>query len=952
VPSTEDTVAEVVDDIVRVTPPTEEGSYGVIYTIENAFGGTSQNFIRVTVDDDAPLAYPIANDTVLTLSDVLDRDTVTVDVLSNVFFADGDPRSLGLSVYPGFGASAQVTPNKRLEVTVLEQSQIIPFKVTHPEDESVFSYAFVRVPGLNDALPQIDRRAEPLRVSSEDELVIELNDYVVAVGGRQVRLTDASSVQATHANGDDLVLDDDTLVFTSADKYFGPASISFEVTDGTSATDPNGHTANIVLPITVRPRENQPPTFLGAVIEFEPGQQKVIDLLKLTTYPYPDDLEELMYSVLSPAPEGFSFALSGTELTLTAREDAQKQLSTSISLAVRDGLSEGQPGRIQLSIVPSTRPLLRPGADVAVARRGDTTSVNVLANDEAGNPFPGQPMQVVAIRGLDGASLPPGVQISPSSDNSSLSVTVAQTASPGDITLQYQVADVTNDPDRYVWATITVSVQDRPDPVSNLLPTGFADQQITMRWNPGQFNNSPITNYKVSVLTPSGTVISTKDCPGTTCSVATPGNGPSNSVRISVVATNAIGDSDPFTMTDEIWSDVIPPAPTVLTSSPLDHGLRLSWNEVTTPSGGSPVAVYRVVVGGETVDVLPGACSGGTCTADIVAASLANGVAVSWTVSPRNGAYTALSVWNTSEPRSDVPAGPPIALSSPLATVQNANTIALDWAGVFSDNGRPVTEYTAAAYTAATPTCGADGSINPKGAIVQAVGGGTSTVFGGLSANGTYSLIVFAFNGQGCTASPPVVAHTPPGVITSIVPSAAEPSTPTTWDFRIVDGAMGDDPLTGDYSIYYRLSGGSVSGSEYGPVSVGSFLMADGQQYGNDISVQARACRSYDSVPVCQTEWSAPQHLGVPVKPEIRDMVFTSDGDILTGSGTFTWVGWPTGAYSGIEYACGSDTGGTFFPADTTQSGMCHAEVGLLQTAYLTIRVIANGTTYDLTYPG
>jgi hypothetical protein len=953
-PNTPGTTVEVVDDLVRVTPPEEPGSYGVIYTIENAYGGTSQNFVRVTVDPDAPLAYPIANDTVLTLSDVLDRDTVTVDVLANVFFADGDPGSLGLSVYQGYGASAQVTAGKRIEVTVRDRSQIIPFRVTHPADESVFSYAFIRVPGLDDALPQIDRRADPLRVNSEDQLVIELNEYVVAVGGRQVRLTDASSVQATHANGDDLIIDDDTLVFTSAEKYFGPASISFEVTDGASADDPEGRVANIVLPITVRPRENQPPSFLGAVIEFEPGQEKVIDLLKLTTYPYPDDLDELAYSVLSPAPEGFSYSLSGTQLALTADLNARSGLASTISLAVRDDLSEGQSGRIQLSVVPSTRPLLRPGADTAVARRGDTTTVNVLVNDEAGNPFPGKPMRVVAIRGLDGASLPPGVQISPSADNTSLTVTVAAEAAPGDLNLQYQVADVTDDPDRYVWAPITISVQDRPDPVSNLLPTGFADREITMRWNPGQFNNSPITNYRVSVLTPSGTLLSTKDCPGTTCTVPTPGNGPANAVRVSVVATNAIGDSDAFATGEDVWSDIIPPAPTVLASSPLDHGLRLSWNEVSTPSGGSPVAVYRVVVGGVTVDVLPGSCSGGICTADVVDPSLANGVAVSWTVSPRNGAYTALSVWNTSEPRSDVPAGPPIAVSSPLATAQNANAIALDWGGVFNDNGRPISQYTAAAYTGAAPTCASDGTISANGATVQSAGTGTSTAFGGLAADGTYSLLVFAFNGQGCTASPPVIAHTPPGVITSIDASPVpEPSTPSTWDFRLFGGMMGPDALTGEYSVYYRLSGGSVSGSEYGPVPVGSFLMADGQQYGSDVSVEARACRSYDSVPICQTEWSAPQHLGVPVNPSVTGLSFTSDGDLLTGSGTFNWLGWPSGSYEGVEYACGAGPGGTFVPADTSQPGMCHAEVGLLQSAYLTIRVIANGgNTYDISYSG
>jgi large repetitive protein len=193
-------------------------------------------------------------------------------------------------------------------------------------------------------------------------------------------------------------------------------------------------------------------------------------------------------------------------------------------------------------------------------------------------------------------------------------------------------------------------------------------------------------------------------------------------------------------------------------------------------------------------------------------------------------------------------------------------------------------------------------------------------------------------------------------VITSIEASPLpEPSTPSTWDFRILGGAMGSDALTGDYSIYYRLSGGGVSGTEYGPVPIGSFLMADGQQYGSDVSVQARACRSYDSVPVCQTEWSAPQHLGVPVNPSISGFAFEPTGfpEPVNGSGTFSWLGWPSGAYEGVEYACGAQPGGTFVPADTSQSGSCHAEVGLLQTAYLTIRVIANsGNTYDITYPG
>ncbi len=945
-PSTELTATIVGTDVIDITPPRAEGTYAVIYQIENERGGTSQNFIRVRVTADAPLSYPVATDSVLSLSDVLDRTTVVVDVLANVFFADGDSRSLGLSVYNGYAASARVTNDKKIEVTIRDKSQIIPFRVTHPEDPTVFTYAFIRVPGFNDALPQVDRRAPLLRVNSEDQLTIDINDYVLAVGGKQVRLTDSSTVQATHANGDNLVVDQDTLVFTSADKYFGPASISFEVTDGTSASDPAGRTAIIVLPITVLPRDNQPPVFGGAVLEFEPGQEKDIDLLRLTTYPYPDDLDELVYSALEPLPEGFEYAFNGSILTLRAKEDAVKGSVTNMPIGVRDDLSEGGGGRIELHVVSSTRPLLVPATDTAVAKRGGTSSVDVLANDEATNPFPGKPLRVLAIRGLDGASVPAGIDIVPSADNSRLTVDVASSALPTDVTLQYQVADATNDPSRYVWGTVVVSVQDRPDPVANLGPSGFSDRQITMRWNAGSFNNSPITNYKVTTSQGSTTVDVT-DCTGTTCTIPTPGNGPSNAVTVTVVATNAIGDSDPVTLSDPVWSDIIPPAPTALSSAPIDHGLVLSWNAVTTPSGGSAVDRYHLAVGGFSGDVSPSVCSGGTCSVSTstLGWSFDNGVAVTYTVSARNAALTALSVWNTSEPASGIPAGPPIAVASPSATVQSDTSVALGWSGVFSDNGRAISAYTAAAYTGTAPTCSANGTISSNGAAISAAGTGTSTVFSGLSANATYTLVVFAYNGQGCTISPAVVAHTPPPVITDLTVSGPS-ANGGVYDFVFTGGTAGGTTLGSADSIYYRLNGGT----EYGPVSLNGFLAADSTQFGQSVSITARACRTYDGVPVCQTTSSSPQGLGVPVDPRLTGVAFVSDGAALSTSGTFSWLGAPAGAgYTSVEYACGATPGADAF-APISGVTQCHADGGVLDNPYLTVRVGANGTLYDTTY--
>ena len=939
------TTAEIVGDLVQVTPPRAPGTYGVIYSIANASGGSSQNFIRITVKADAALAYPLVSDTVLTLSDVLDRDQVTVDVLANVFFADGDPRTLGLSIYPGYGANATVTSGKRVIVTVGKKSQIIPFKVTHPDDPSVVSYGFIRVPGSDDALPQIDRRAPALRVNSEDTLTIDLNDYVIAVGGKQVRLTDANSVRATHSDGSNLVVDDDTLAFTSADKYFGPASISFEVTDGTSATDPNGRTAILVLPITVLPRDNQPPVFRGAVISFEPGQEKVIDLLKLTNYPYPDDLAELAYSVIDPLPVGFSYALNGSQLTLRADDDAVKGSATAMTLGVKDDLSVGQSGRIELSVVQSTRPLVRPGADQAIVKRSSTTTVDVLANDEATNPFAGKPLRVVAIRGLDGDALPAGVEIVPSANKSSLSVTVSSTAAPGDVTLQYQVADATNDPDRFVWGLVTISVQDRPDPVTNLTATGFGDREISLRWNAGAFNNSPITGYRVVVSTTSGSTFTTVTCAGTTCTVPTPGNGSASAVRFSVVSTNAIGDSDAVSTGSGVWSDIVPAAPSGVSAEPLDHGLRVTWNAVPTPSGGTPVSTYVVDVGGVSTSV---GCSTATCTTSVVDSSLANGTLVTYSVSARNDAYGPLASWNSTS-QQGTPAGAPLAVTPPIATSTSDTSIALDWSGTFSANGRAVSDYTAAIYTGAGPSCAADGTVNDNGATLFAAGTGTSTIFSGLSPEVEYTLVVFAYNGQGCTQSQTVIARTPPSVVVDL--SVSGPSANgSVFDFVLQGIDLGGGMVSSGYSVYYRLNGGT----EYGPVSIPGFLAAEPLQFGQSVSVELRACRDYGGQLVCQPTMSSAFPLGVPVDPQvIGPLTFTQDdsGD-PQNDGTFAWLGFPSGSYELVEYACGTAPGdGTFTVAGSDPT--CHVSANPAQTPWLTIRVTANGgQTYTISYNG
>ncbi|WP_262406241.1 Ig-like domain-containing protein [Protaetiibacter sp. SSC-01] len=964
-PTTPDVAAEIAgDDVVTITPPREPGDYSVIYTIENETGGTSSNFIRVTVDENAPLSRPSVSDSVLSVTDVLDRETIDVAVLDRVFFADGEVGELGVELVPGFGSSARVLSDKRIRVEIGDRSQIIPFAVVHPENSAVRGYAFIRVPGYDDALPQINTKAPPLRVNSESTLRIDLAEYVVALGGSSVRITDPSTVRATHADGSSLVVDESTLQYRSADRYWGPASISFEVTDGESASDPEGHVTTLSLPIEVRPRENQPPIFTGGVVEFEPGQQKELDLVKLTKYPYDDDIDELTYTVLEPLPVGFSYQLNGQRLLITADAAAVKGTSTSITLAVRDALSEGQTGRVQLRVVPSTRPLARPAPDRAVTKRGETTVVDVLANDAATNPFPEVPLRVIAIRGLDGASLPPGISITPSADRSRLSVTVSETAEPLDATLQYQVADATGDPERFTWGIATISVQDVPDPVSNLRVTEFGDRMLRLSWAPGAFNNSPITEYRVTASDGAGGVVSTTSCTITAgCTITTPGNGPDHALRISVVAVNAIGDSDPTQLPGTIWSDVIPPPPASVAATPVDHGLRVVWRKPAS-SAGTPIDSYVVTVAGNqvVVSVSPNDPVGTEYSRIVTNPAIQNGSAAGFSVSARNKAPNSLATWNEAGGTA-TPAGPPILTANPsaAASTTDGTTATVNWAGSFADNGRAISAYYVARHGGTPPACtvtgvdtGSPSFTPPSGPNVQSVGTGTTATFTGLSPDQTYSFTVYAYNGQGCTASGTVTAipRAQPGPVVDIAYDPAAPRDGGYWDYRLtgVTTSGGSSPD----SFIYRLTGGTTDASQIGPVDFNTYLTSGVTHYGNDISVEVKACRHYE-VLLCSENWSAPFHLGRAISIQLGGLQAIETKPPLTaldpGEGYWTWTAAPGLAgggpgYDSVSIACGpSDDPGTPNQCEVIGGGLLGADY-----PDLVVTVGANGTTYTRTY--
>ncbi|WIE63565.1 Ig-like domain-containing protein [Curtobacterium sp. MCLR17_036] len=597
-PTADDVAAKILrKQQIRVTPPktAKSGDYAVLYTVTNSSGGSSTAFLTVTVDEDAQPLRPEVDDTTLDLQDILHRQTVTVDVLENVFFAEGTSADLRVGLVDGYGDTARTTDDDRITVRLTDDSQVIPFSVARVDHPDIVSYGFINVPGFDDALPQINRSAGSITVKSEATVRIPLDDFVVTANGKTATITDRGTVKATHANGQRLVVDSSTLQFTSSKLYYGNASISFEVTDGSSANGGKGRVATLVLPITVTPRSNQPPAFTGSAVEMQPGERRTIDLTKLTDYPYPRDLPELRYSVVGRPADGVTASIAKQRLTIAVADTAKKNTTAAIGVGVTDDANAGRAGTVTVGIVGSTRPLVQPGADRSVTKRGATTTIDVLTNDQPTNPFPGQRLRVVNIRGLSGG-LPSGVTVTPSEDRSRLQVRVSDTAKPVDAHLQYQVADATNDPNRYVWGDVTISVQDVPDAPGTPTRTGSYDGgQLSLTWAAPQGNNSPITGYRVV-----GTNGLTKNC-GTSTVCQLTGIDPKASYRFQVVATNAIGDSKPSARSVSMSADYVPAPPKNITVSPsksTPNQLDVAWTPVPAPKGGSAVDDYVVTVKG------------------------------------------------------------------------------------------------------------------------------------------------------------------------------------------------------------------------------------------------------------------------------------------------------------------------------------------------------------------
>ncbi|WP_152192845.1 Ig-like domain-containing protein [Georgenia satyanarayanai] len=782
---------------LRITTPEQEGTFVLPYHVSDQRGGTSTGIITVSVSADAPLQAPVAVDDLVRAITILDQERVTIPVLDNDFDPDGTREDLTVGL-EGSPENARVVDNE-VQVDVQASRQVLTYSVT--DLDGLTSYAFVDVPGLEDSGPVLRTDVDPIVVATGETRELELADYVIAPSGKEVRLTDAEKVRATNSDGSSPVVGPTTLTFTSAPTYAGPATLTFEVTDGESAEDPEGLTAVLTLDITVESTENTPPTFDGAAIEVVPAEGPVgLNLRQLSEDPDTGDFNQLRYE-LTGVPEGIDASLDGPNLTVSAPVDTPRGTAGNIELTVSDSKAEPVPGVVEVTVAASNRRLASVNdVDLGEIEQGESESVDVLRG--AFNPFPGEPLTVVGARSETGGP-------EPVTNGDTVTVT-AGADFVGRAAVRFTVQDATGDPLRDVEGRISYSVIGVPERPAPPRVEEVRDRTVVLTWSAPADNGAPITGYRVEANGVS------QQCPTTTCTIG----GLTNDVEytFTVTATNKVGDSEPSGPSAVARPDVKPERPAAPTLTFGDGQLEVDW---TTPvSRGSDVTSYDLQIapspGGGQISV-----SGNSHTWS----GLQNGQSYTVRVRAHNDAPdpSEWSEWSAPE----VPAGKPEQPVAPVAqrvdSPVNAQ-ITASWSPP-ANNGDAIASY--------------DVVIRRDGSAFKSftVPGGQTSFTEDAPAGSDYTVTVAATNKAGTSPVSPPSASVRSFLQPDRVPSVTAQATGSDGQVQLAHQNPADN---GDPIRRFEVS---VNGGGWSQLA--SNKLITGLNDGSSYTFSVRACNTY-----------------------------------------------------------------------------------------------------------
>jgi large repetitive protein len=587
--------AEIRDDRrVVVTAPDQEGAFTIRYEISNGHGGADTAFLQVAVKEDAKILPPTAEDQVIEPEEVVEVDSVTVQPLDDATNPGGLVEDLVVTLEGPNAGRAEVLPDGGIEVKPARERYAVAYRLTNELDQ-LSAMAFVIVPpaasadDIEEEKPTIPAPhladLDPIIVPMNGSIRWDVADIVVVPSGKPALVLSASAANAR----EEAFVDGSTLQYLPAQDYRGEASVTFEVTDGTSADDPEGRKALLTLPVTVGDPnfEDTPPVFTPRTETVEAGEQPLqIDLRSSSDHPNPDVIGQLGYSNLGGTTADIQASIDGGTLQVSAPRGVQPGTATRLTFDVT--FKEFTvPGYVEVKVVSSTKAKPQAVEDGPVyLTRSASTTVAVLANDF--NPFPGEPLTVI---GAEVDQLDVGSSASVSFTSKDVTVRTGA-AFTGTLSIIYRIQDATKDPARETQGRVTVIVRDRPD-TPNAPDVTAGDRYANVRWQAPAPNNSPITGYEVTY----GTQTKTYGAGAAGISQRIDGLANGTPYTFSVKAINAIGTSQPSsgTTVTPYGTPSVPRNVTLQSSGYAPSDLTASWNAPSDTGGGSVKYQWRII---------------------------------------------------------------------------------------------------------------------------------------------------------------------------------------------------------------------------------------------------------------------------------------------------------------------------------------------------------------------
>ncbi|TDQ03455.1 MULTISPECIES: Ig-like domain-containing protein [unclassified Leifsonia] len=591
--------ASVHGKIVLVTAPKEEGSFVVRYQITNGQGGVASAFIQVTVTPNAKDVPPTAVDHVLEPDEVANKQSVKVNALQGATNPSGLVDDLKVEVTGPNASAAEVGQDGSITVKPGEQRIAIAYSLTDTVT-GLKGTAFIVVPPKGDATapPRLKDGLPQQIVQADGSKSWKLSDILTVPSGRDYKLTGASGVSATNSSGGSSYGDEQTLTFTAAKGYRGPAAITFKVSDGREAGQSSDRVTTLVLPITVGEPDQSDvaPTFTSPSEKIEPGEAPLsVDLRASSFHPNPEILNKLTYSGGTSSNPKIQSGLSGSTLTLSAPLGVQAGETATIAVTISSG-THTISGTVNVQVVSSSRPVAtqKNPPQTAEVKRGQTATVDGASSDAQWvNPFPGQPL---TITDATAQSAPAGVTVTHT--GSSISVSASSGAAIGAVNVVYHVEDATKDPKRTASAIgqLRVTIHDVPSKPSAPSNPRASDGKVTVSIKAPADNGKPITQYEVT--DGNGHTVNTASVGDVTIGGLTNGKSYSFTVR----AQNADGWSERSAGSTPVTPYGTPTkvsGVSLQSSGNAPSDLTMSWNALSDPNGtGGGQATYHYRLNG------------------------------------------------------------------------------------------------------------------------------------------------------------------------------------------------------------------------------------------------------------------------------------------------------------------------------------------------------------------